>query len=80
MTDNTDTPAQSQPTYTEKAYYKERLGEVIHVAFRDTSSYQGRLVGVDKHHIFVESVTANGELVMINKDAIQYVGPPVYGS
>lgn len=66
--------------YTEKGYYKARKGEVINVMFRDTTGYQGRLVGTDKHHIFVESVTTAGDVVMIAKDTIQYVGPAVSGS
>jgi small nuclear ribonucleoprotein (snRNP)-like protein len=78
MTNRADIHSQPEPKYTEKAYYKERIGEVIHVAFRDNTSYQGRLVGIDKHHIFVESVITDGELYMINKDAIQYVRPPIY--
>ncbi len=69
----------AQPKYTAKAYYNERLGEVIQVMFRDNTGYQGRLVGIDKHHIFVESTNSEGEVLMINKDAIQYVRSPVYG-
>ena len=79
MTDLANSETHPQPKYTEKAYYKAHMGEVIHVAFRDNTGCQGRLVGVDKHHIFVESATTEGELYMINKDAIQYVRPPMYG-
>lgn len=77
MAKQTDTP-QVPPHYTEKGYYKERIGAVIHVTFRDNTGYQGRLVGIDKHHIFVENMTTDGEVIMINKDAIQYVRPPAY--
>ena len=78
MPNQTDTP-QVSVKYTEKRYYKERMGEVIQVMFRDNTGYQGRLVGVDKQHLFVESTTTEGEVLMINKDAIQYLRPPVYG-
>jgi small nuclear ribonucleoprotein (snRNP)-like protein len=78
MAQQSDT-GQDQPKYTEKAYYKARMGEVIRVMFRDNTGYQGRLVGIDKQHIFVESTATEGDIFMINKDAIQLVSPPQYG-
>lgn len=78
MTDHSDTP-KNQPKYTEKAYYQERIGQVIHVSFGDNTGDQGRLVAVDKKHIFVESAGAEDEVYMITKAAIKYVRPPMTG-